>query len=334
MKTSSPCLQRIRSIIALAFGLLIAACGASSAADAPTTRQIRDAVQRSIPFIQKKGVWWIDKKNCVSCHRVNNMIWSLGEARRNGFEVSDQLDEWVKWATDSSLSKNEKGTIVGLGNKEGVAQLLLAPGTETADERKELAALLLDGQQADGSWPPGGQLPSQKRPAPETAAVSTMWITLALTRHGDSEESNAAVKKAMQYVAKSPAGTSIEWHTTRLLLAVEQKDHPARDRIVETIRERQQADGGWAWRLGGASDALGTGLAVHALTHAGFKPADPSIRRARDYLLKTQRKDGSWAVNGTKSKKKGSVQETATYWGTTWAGLALIAVLNGEQSAE
>jgi len=331
MKMSSACLQRFRIISAAAFGLLFAACGVSSATDATTTKQIRAAVQRSIPYIQKKGEWWIEKKNCVSCHRVNNMVWSLGEARHSGFEVSAKLDEWLAWATKRSLAKNDKGNIVGLGNKEGVAQLLLgAKRTEVnAPQRKELAALLLDGQQENGSWKPGGQLPSQKRPKAETATVSTMWITLALIENGDAK-STAATEKATRYITKSPPGKSIEWHAARLLLALAQDAHTARDQALETIRKRQQPDGGWAWLLGDQSDALGTGLALYALTRAGLSADNASIQRAQDFLVTTQRKDGSWAVKGTKANKQNSVQETAVYWGTTWASLGLMAGLSND----
>ena len=47
---------------------------------------------------------------------------------------------------------------------------------------------ILAKQNKDGSWNPGGQLPSQKRPVPETKQVSTMWTILALATIDDSSE--------------------------------------------------------------------------------------------------------------------------------------------------
>ena len=316
--------------------VLLAATLAGSPSDEPSSDQVRQAVQRSISYIQDRGVWWIQGKKCVSCHRVNTMVWSLATARRNGFQVSDQLDEWLTWAIDTSLSKNDTGKVVGLGNKEGVAQILLTLNREAGRDhtRKELASLLLNGQQANGSWKPGGQLPSQKRPKSETESVSTMWITLALIGDGEDEKAAAAVERAMRYIENSSAGVSTEWHVVRLLLAVERNDRQSSERLLEGLREQQQSDGGWGWLVSEKSDALGTGMTMYALIRAGLSRDDTSIKRAQQFLIDTQREEGSWAVNGTKANKKDKVQETAAYWGTTWASLGMMATLRSGENEE
>ncbi len=298
-------------------------------AEEATNDQVQEAVQRSIPYIQEKGAWWIEKKKCVSCHRVNTMVWSLSAARRNGYEVSDRLDEWLKWAADASLSTNEKGKVVGLGNKEGVAQIVFGLDRDAEQDaiRQELVALLLDGQQPDGSWQPGGQLPAQKRPKPETASVSTMWLTLALVNAGPSDESAPAIERAMKSIKESPPGKSTEWYVVQLLLASRRNERGLRDQFVNRLRSQQQADGGWGWLVGEKSDALGTGMAVYALARAGVKRKDPAIKHAQQFLVSTQRDDGSWTVHGTKANRKDRAQETSVYWGTTWAALGLMASL-------
>jgi squalene-hopene/tetraprenyl-beta-curcumene cyclase len=45
---------------------------------------------------------------------------------------------------------------------------------------------------------------------------------------------------------------------------------------------RQNADGGWAWRQGGASDAFATGQALYALRECGLSVDAAPIARARD----------------------------------------------------
>jgi len=48
------------------------------------------------------------------------------------------------------------------------------------------------------------------------------------------------------------------------------------------------------------------------------------VLKAEQFLLSHQKKDGSWDVRSTKRKKRGSIEETTNYWGTTRAILGLI----------
>ncbi len=54
---------------------------------------------------------------------------------------------------------------------------------------------------------------------------------------------------------------------------------------------------------------------------------DAPVARGQQFLVRTQRDDGAWLVHGTKSGKKDREQETAVYWGATWAVLGLTAGL-------
>ena len=303
-------------------------------ATSPEPAQIRAAVKSSLPFIEDKGVWWIEKKDCVSCHRVTNMVWTLSAAKRHGFQVSEQLDEWIDWTIESSLSKNDEDKIAGQANKEGVAQLLIALG-ERADQdaHQQLSDLLLKDQQDNGSWKAGGQLPAQKRPKPETDQTSTMWLALAMQQSKPSPRQAPVLTKAETFIEQAPVGKSTEWFVLRLLLANQTNNNAQRDEMVKQLIQQQQADGGWGWMVDAESDALGTGMAVYALTQAkATEPLDAagiqsSIENAQTFLIETQREDGSWPVKGTKEKRKDKVSETAVYWGTTWAALGLIHTL-------
>ena len=294
--------------------LILCAFCASVVNSSATEKQTRQAIERAIPFIEEEGVNWIEKRNCVSCHRINTMVWSLSLARAKGFAVSDELDEWIDWSVKASLGKNDKGKIVGHLNKEGVAQLMY--GLDLPKSKSDqLAALLPNAQREDGTWKPGGQLPGQKRPVTETSLTSTQWIALV------ADDKTAA--RALPAIAKSAPGKSTEWYVLQLLLAVKADDAKARAQAAKALLAHQHEDGGWGWLTADPSDALGTGLALYALQRAGHAPNDKPLAKARAFLLKTQRKDGSWPVRGTKAKKKKSVEETAVYWGTTWAVIAL-----------
>lgn len=153
---------------------------------------------------------------------------------------------------------------------------------------EEARATLLRLQQPDGSWKPGGQLPLQDKPGREQQEVTTLWVLLAL--RADPSVKEQATSKA------------------RLLAA-------------------QSADGGWPWKIGGRPDAFGTGLALHALARSGTAADDPAVGRARDFLLRSQKADGSWPVPSTRKKDAGKIKATATDWGTAWAVIGLLAWL-------
>ncbi|MBL4883913.1 MAG: terpene cyclase/mutase family protein [Planctomycetaceae bacterium] len=309
--------------------ILLAVSAITVPVEKPTTQQVRETIQRSIPYIEKEGDWWIEQKKCVSCHRGSTMVWSLGAAKRNGFEVSDRLEEWSSWVDESALTVNENGKIAGAANKEGVAQILLSyksnsPDTNRAETRKNLTAILRDSQLPDGSWKPGGQLPGQKRDILETTSVSTMWLTLALLAEGANAENGKIIEQAMTHIKKSPPGKSTEWYVMKLLVAVETKDNKTRDQMNKDLNKQQAADGGWGWIVGENSDALGTGLALYALLQAGQDKQSSQVQRAQAFLVSTQLEDGSWSVLGTKEIKKDRVEKTAVFWGATWAVIALV----------
>ncbi|MFH5802978.1 hypothetical protein [Alienimonas sp. DA493] len=290
----------------------------SAPADAAAARA---AVERAVPYLQTAGDRWIEQKDCVSCHRVGNQLWALGVAAQSGAAGDGRFEERAAWAAMASLAETDDGPPAGAGNREGVAQLLLAPGAvPDAEQRAALVALLRDGQREDGGWDAGGQLPMQKRPKAETEVASALWIALAL--HG-ADAADPAVDRAAAFADAAPTPVSVEPLAARLLLAAARDEPAARDRLIADLKTNQRPDGGWGWLTDEQSDALGTGLALFALLEAGVPPGDPAALAARRFLVDSQRPDGSWAVRGTKEKGRGRVTETASYWGAAWATAAL-----------
>ncbi|QDT16453.1 prenyltransferase/squalene oxidase repeat-containing protein [Alienimonas californiensis] len=314
------------------FAALLALSAALPNDDAAT----RAAVERATPYLQTAGDRWVEEKNCVSCHRVGNQLWALGAAAGIGAAGDGRFEERAAWAVASTLAKTDDDAPAetddgapagdddapaGAANREGVAQLLLAPGAvPDPAERAALVALLRDGQREDGGWDAGGQLPMQKRPKAETDVASALWMALAL--HGE-DAADPAVGRAAAFVDAAGAADSVEVPAARLLLAAERNEPTVQDRLIADLRARQRPDGGWGWLQSEESDALGTGLALYALLESGVAPDDPAALAARRFLVDAQRPDGAWPVRGTKEKSRGRVTETASYWGAAWATAAL-----------
>ena len=106
-------------------GLALAvAAPAVPAADAPPSPELlRQAVERSLPFLEKGATdWWYGntqvgvkdgrpalvkgpQKNCGSCHHVPMAVWNLTEAKSRGFAVDDQsLEQLRDWALTPYLN--------------------------------------------------------------------------------------------------------------------------------------------------------------------------------------------------------------------------------------
>src|SRR5437773_900139 len=62
----------------------------------PTPALVRQAVERSLSFLEKEGVAWLEEHKCASCHAVPMAIWSLSEARQRGLAVNQKVLDDVK----------------------------------------------------------------------------------------------------------------------------------------------------------------------------------------------------------------------------------------------
>lgn len=339
--TSSTCRLRTCTAAMLFIMSVVPAAAGDSASEAPAGQsEIRAAIARSVPYIQEHGASWIEDRGCVSCHRVGMMTWSLREAADHGFDVDRvQLSEWTDWSLAALAEVDEqRGEPIGTRNPEGMSQLLLNQQTVSdTPERQQayqvLVDILLAGQSKDGTWKPGGQLPQQKRANKETRQVSTMWNTLALMQVTPaSAETTNSIQLATRRITTADPGESTEWYVTRLLFALK---HPKPDTSaswLDQLKSHQQTDGGWGWLVEEPADALATGMALYAMRQAGVGDDDPAVQAAQTFLLQTQQEDGSWAVHGTKESKRESLEETAGFWGTTWATIALLQALPAPDS--
>jgi squalene-hopene/tetraprenyl-beta-curcumene cyclase len=294
--------------------------------DVPLELQAWQTAERAIPYIEESGTAWIKERKCLACHYSGYMLWSLRDASQRGFDIDKEiLAESTGWALKQPLTGH---------GVEGAAQILIArdrsDGTEkTATLIATLRDSIIKAQQPDGSWKPGGQLPSQKRPVSETGQVSTMLCVLALdSLEPLSEQGIAARDQALAWLEKTPPNGDIpavssEWYALRLLIAKNFGDPSQAETLRDKIVSAQQSDGGWGWLCAEKSDAFGTGVSIYALSQVGVPRSDPSIQKAWKFLIETQTDLGSWVVNGTKTATRSKPHPFSSFWGSTWALLGL-----------
>src|SRR5687768_425207 len=223
--------------------------------------EVRQAVTRSLGFLEKGGKAWMEQRGCTSCHTVGVMVWTHNEARRRGFPIdSHKTPAWTDWALVDLLSRKDSG------GADTISQVLLAReagspwrvkpalGSKTADPYENLWDALVRQQQPDGSWKPGAQLKS--------AEVTTRWVLMAMASRDSVAGQNPvgplaetvkklderipeARKTALAWLKEQPADDNIEARILRMLMMRKQEPALAQIWLLELL-ELQNADGGWS----------------------------------------------------------------------------------------
>ncbi len=295
----------------------------------PSAAQVRKAVQGGLAFLEKEGVAWMDQRKCIACHHAPFLLWSHHEARRRGFAIDEQkLRAWTDRSLGLYLADRKTHETKKNGYIEATNLLLGrgdAPATgKAAEDWKAVASLLVNGQRADGSWKYEGQ--DQKRPGAEADDAATLWAILALTpAEAAGVPTGTYRERAVAWLKQAPLSEGNEAVALRLVIAARLGDTARAAEMAKVVLARQNADGGWSWRKGFASDSYATGQTLYALTRAGFRADHPAVRRAVQFLLKGQRPDGSWYAPTKKPTNRDN--PIASYWGSAWATLGLLGTL-------
>lgn len=295
----------------------------------PSEAELRAGISKSLGFLAREGEEWMAAKNCNGCHHLPEMLWSHREARRRGFAVdAKKYDEWLEWAVERATDKKP-------GLEEAALMLLALPERPAP----ELTKLLAAEQKPDGSWNPAGQFSGmQKRGAADARANTLRLHLIALaTPQPAAPESAGAHTKAAAMLQTKGTPTTMESLVFRALYARRLGKPEEAGVLVKDIVKRQRGDGGWSYILGeNMSDALATGQVLHVLQeNAADPPTANAIARARHWLLKTQRADGSWPIDIThisqvdrsapaKAKSFKDATGIYTYWGSAWATIGLL----------
>ena len=118
---------------------------------------VRDAVSRSLPFLEKEGVAWMEGHGCMSCHHVPLLLWSHRSAQAQGFTVDSQkLAEWDEWTRKDSLANRllfrlrnydlgrPEAATLPLAVKDKLKPLIARPFQTEAEFLAELTPLLTE----------------------------------------------------------------------------------------------------------------------------------------------------------------------------------------------
>jgi hypothetical protein len=311
--------------------------GMASAQDLrPRPADLDATIDRGLAFLARDALAWKDEHNCVSCHHAGLVIWSMREARRRGHAVDEPvLAELTKWVAESGDGKFSAARPASAPNAFSPKAVWFALALEADPEpdaisqegRKRLLKTVKSEQTENGSWStwPETRPPIFGNSDESMTALATLAMLPAAAAGDDSAK--AVRDRGIRWLAETKTDDDPQSIAMRLVLW-RRLDRPAEEwePLVQRIKARQNADGGWSQTRDMASDAWATGQALYALAHAGLRPDEPVMARAHIFLIKTQRDDGSWPMTSRPVKPGGEGSKSLipiTGAGSAWAVMGL-----------
>jgi ankyrin repeat protein len=261
-----------------------------------------EAVQRTLPLLQRVDVQFLDRAGCVSCHNNSMTATTVATARAAGLRVNEDIARRQRTRISAYLDGWRERVLQAQGipgDHDTMSQILLGLASEHATPTPAtdaLVAFVIRQQQADGHWPVFAH-----RPPIETSDVEETAISLAAVKAFATAplraRADAAVGRAGAWLTDADAESTQD--LTYQLLGLQLVG--GRDAVIavkaRALAAGQRPDGGWAQGPTMESDAYATGQALVALLRTGtLKANDPVIAQGVRYLLRTQAADGSWHV--------------------------------------
>jgi len=252
------------------------------------------------------AAWWKGSK-CFTCH--TNVSYFYGRALA---PINDPAHGEIRKTLEESVATSFKGKRK-LSDFYAVSQAtsLAIDDANTTKKLHPLTKEALDHmwtqQLKDGHMPWGGG----GHPIGSLhygAAITVVAVAVAPDGYIKTEAAQNGLKRLLSWYEKNPPRSYYDkamtlWAASHLegILTAEQKKT-----IIEELRGKQQADGGWSLPTFGnekqqkgtegntGSDGYATGLTVYALRQAGVPANDPAIVKGIAWLKANQLESGRW----------------------------------------
>lgn len=285
--------------LAASFLIFAAVAVAGTPPGNPSTAQIRAAAERAIARLQASQKNWFSEQTCSSCHHQFLPAIAFREARQHGIAVDERIaraDVAKAFSMYADLDQAvEHARIIDPGLGDGYNLLAAdAAGVRPSIVTGLYARFLAQRQKADGHWNEFDERPPQSYSVVTSTALAIRALRI-YSHPSLREDSGRRIQHGREWLlARTPRDT--EERTFQLLgLKWSGADREAIERRAKELESSEQEDGGWASLDGRASDAYSTGEVLVALDEAGAS-SGAAFRRGIEYLLKTQKPDGTWHV--------------------------------------
>jgi hypothetical protein len=309
---------------------------------------LRPSVERGVALLERASATFFVNGACASCHAQNITDISVAAARRAGVRV-DAAAATQRTAGGVALFGSIATRLYERFDGPSVDILLYTLGGfaavgHPADRATDaLVFNVAAQQQRDGRWLAGGG------PCPPISDGDFSRTALAIGRlnsygpPGRRAEMAERVHRATAWLRTAKPRTTEERGFRLLGLAWGGADPAALQQAEGDLVATQRADGGWSQRAEMASDAYASGLALYALKESGSSPAADVVTRVTNFLLSSQRADGSWYVRSRSPKFQPYfdggfpyehdqwISSMATGWATAALALSAMQRTQGER---
>ncbi len=301
--------------------------------------RINRAIESGLRIVQKGAENYPNNRECFSCHHQTLPMLAMREASQAGISIDEELmQEQIHFIRDYFEDRVESVTEgKSVGGRSLTAGYLLwsfeLGGVKKDQFTDAFVSYLLHHQKKEGNWDV-----QTNRPPSEESKIHTSYFAINYMNYyarGESIEKKVkeATEKSRSWILGSKPYSQEDFNgKLKALIAL---DAPAQEikKARQDLLQRQQEDGGWAQLPEMESDAYATGQTLYTLiTSIGSSERDAefvkAIKRARSYLISTQKDDGSWFVksrskpiqkffdNGDPHGKDQFISISATSWAT------------------
>ncbi|HET9943982.1 MAG TPA: ankyrin repeat domain-containing protein [Terriglobia bacterium] len=261
---------------------------------------VRAAVQRSVSLLERATTQFAEKGACFACHEQPAAAFAVGAARPKGIAVDEKAasERWLQITAGLNGAQLEGAApLGGADNNLYVAEALVRSGYLPDRKTDVLAANLAAYQGGDGGW----HLPGYARsPLQDNDFSRTAMAIRALKTYGTpgrSAEMKERIERAKQWLLRATPVTTEDFAMRLIGVAAAGSSMSELRKLAEPVLAKQRSDGGFAQRDTLASDAYATGMTLWALGSTGLlQPNDYAYRKGVQFLLATQKPDGSWHV--------------------------------------
>lgn len=311
----------------------------SAHAEEDGSSKVRRAIEGGIRIVQKGAKNYPKNRDCFSCHHQTLPMLAMHDASEAGISIDEVLmKDQVQFTRD--LFEDRLDSITegkSLGGRSLTAGYLLwsfeLGGVPKDNFSDAFVSYILTQQKKEGNWDV-----QTNRPPSEESKIHTSYFAIYymnyFARGADLQKKvKEAIAKARPWIIDSKPHSQEDFNGKfKALIALDAPAHEIKAARQELLK-RQREDGGWAQLPEMKSDAYATGQTLHALvTRTALTDRDPAflmaIDRARSYLIRTQKEDGSWFVksrskpiqklfdNGDPHGKDQFISMAATSWAT------------------